>query len=154
MARGLLPQPYVAKTSNLPAIVSDPVQSARLAGLRYIGVPQDGIVRRRSGRGFSYRDADNRRVTDLDLPSRICAQCGRENLPLAPTCVACTAPLVALPDTKPDRRGPVVSPAGIIGAGLIVVSVAVLVVIGARLVTSPRTEVAAAPTPTPTTAGT
>jgi DNA topoisomerase I len=68
---GVAPQASVAKTAKLPAIVSDPVQSARLAGLRYIGVPQDGIVRRRSGRGFSYRDADNRRVTDLDTLRRI-----------------------------------------------------------------------------------
>lgn len=71
MAWGLLPQVCVAKTAKLQALVSDPAHSARLAGLRYIGVPQDGIVRRRSGRGFSYRDADNRRVTDLDTLRRI-----------------------------------------------------------------------------------
>ena len=47
------------------------MQSARLAGLRYIGAPGDGISRRRSGRGFSYRDAVGRRVTELDTLRRI-----------------------------------------------------------------------------------
>ena len=51
--------------------VTDPIQSARLVGLRYIGAPSDGITRRRTGRGFSYRQPDGRRVTDLDTLRRI-----------------------------------------------------------------------------------
>jgi DNA topoisomerase I len=53
------------------AIVTDPIQSARLAGLRYIGAPCEGITRRRTGRGFSYRDAGGQRVIDLDTLRRI-----------------------------------------------------------------------------------
>ena len=53
------------------AIVTDPIQSARLAGLRYIGAPCEGITRRRTGRGFSYRDASGQRVIDLDTLRRI-----------------------------------------------------------------------------------
>ena len=52
-------------------LVTDPIQSARLAGLRYIGAPSDGITRRRTGRGFSYRHPDGQRVTDLDTLRRI-----------------------------------------------------------------------------------
>ena len=61
----------MARQAKLRAVVSDPIQSARLAGLRYIGAPGDGISRRRSGRGFSYRDAAGLRVTDLDTLRRI-----------------------------------------------------------------------------------
>ena len=53
------------------AIVTDPIQSARLAGLRYIGAPCEGITRRRTGRGFSYRDASGQRVIDLETLRRI-----------------------------------------------------------------------------------
>ena len=65
------PLAIVARQPKLQAIVTDPMQSARRAGLRYIGAPCDGIVRRRSGRGFSYRAVDGQRVTDLDTLRRI-----------------------------------------------------------------------------------
>src|SRR6185436_10734640 len=65
------PLAIVARQPKLQAIVTDPMQSARRAGLRYIGAPCEGIVRRRSGRGFSYRAADGQRVTDLDTLRRI-----------------------------------------------------------------------------------
>src|SRR5262249_16608957 len=39
--------------------------------LRYIGAPCEGLTRRRTGRGFSYRDASGLRVTDLDTLRRI-----------------------------------------------------------------------------------
>ena len=38
---GVAAQVCVAKTATLQALVSDPADSARLAGLRYVGVPQD-----------------------------------------------------------------------------------------------------------------
>ncbi|MDQ3810716.1 MAG: DNA topoisomerase IB [Chloroflexota bacterium] len=42
----------------------DPVQSAHLAGLRYVSDDQPGIRRKRSGRGFSYIGPDGRPVRD------------------------------------------------------------------------------------------
>src|SRR5262245_51768539 len=50
-------------TRTRPPIVTDPVQSAQAAGLRYVGGGR-GIRRRRAGAGFVYLDADGRRVTD------------------------------------------------------------------------------------------
>jgi DNA topoisomerase I len=61
----------VSTRTKSNAIVTDPIQSARLAGLRYIGAPCEGITRRRTGRGFSYRDASGQRVIDLDTLRRI-----------------------------------------------------------------------------------
>jgi len=40
----------------------DPVESAKLAGLRYVSDSQAGITRRRTGRWFSYRGLDGERV--------------------------------------------------------------------------------------------
>jgi DNA topoisomerase-1 len=49
----------------------DPVESAKLAGLRYVSDSQAGITRRRTGRGFSYRGLDGERVGDMDTLRRI-----------------------------------------------------------------------------------
>jgi DNA topoisomerase-1 len=52
------------------AIITDPVKSAKAAGLRYVnGGP--GIRRRRVGTGFLYIGPDGRRVTDSDELRRI-----------------------------------------------------------------------------------
>ena len=51
--------------------ISDPVQSARDAGLRYVSDTKPGIVRKRSGKGFRYVDADGKPVTDPDTLARI-----------------------------------------------------------------------------------
>jgi DNA topoisomerase-1 len=52
------------------AIITDPVKSAKAAGLRYVnGGP--GICRRRVGTGFLYIGPDGRRVTDSDELRRI-----------------------------------------------------------------------------------
>jgi DNA topoisomerase I len=64
-------QAIVSTRTKSNALVTDPIQSARLAGLRYIGAPCEGITRRRTGRGFSYRHATGQRVTDLDTLRRI-----------------------------------------------------------------------------------
>ena len=49
----------------------DPRESARAAGLRYSTDARPGITRRRTGRGFSYLDADGHRVTDRAVLRRI-----------------------------------------------------------------------------------
>src|SRR5204862_5108508 len=53
MARGVKTRTRAPKA---PAIVTDPVASARQAGLRYVGETGTGIHRRRAGRGFVYLD--------------------------------------------------------------------------------------------------
>ena len=84
------------------AIVTDPIQSARLAGLRYIGAPCEGITRRRTGRGFSYRDASGQRVIELDTLRRIRALA----IPPAWTDVwICPDPRGHLQATGRDARG-------------------------------------------------
>src|SRR5579885_2699890 len=50
---------------------SDPYESARIAGLRYIAAEGPGIVRKRSGRGFCYLDPDGKLVTDGETLKRI-----------------------------------------------------------------------------------
>jgi DNA topoisomerase-1 len=49
----------------------DPRRSARRAGLRYTSDDRPGISRRRSGRGFSYRDADGKTVRARSTLARI-----------------------------------------------------------------------------------
>ena len=51
--------------------VDDPRAEARLAGLRYASDDRPGIDRRRSGRGFTYRDSDLRTVRDKAMLGRI-----------------------------------------------------------------------------------
>ena len=53
---------------RLPSVASDPVEAARLAGLRYVSDRQPGIARRQGRRGFVYVDASGRRVRD---PARL-----------------------------------------------------------------------------------
>jgi DNA topoisomerase-1 len=48
-----------------------PVDSARLAGLRYVSDQGPGISRRRAGRGFVYTDPGGERVTDKETLGRI-----------------------------------------------------------------------------------
>lgn len=52
-------------------IVSDPAESAKAAGLRYVTDERPGIGRSRAGRGFSYRDASGALVRDRDTLARI-----------------------------------------------------------------------------------
>jgi DNA topoisomerase I len=52
-------------------IVSDPVESARAAGLRYVTDQTPGIRRQRSGKGFVYVDPDGRRLRDAEELLRI-----------------------------------------------------------------------------------
>lgn len=52
-------------------IVTDPVQSAKDAGLRYVSDLQPGIVRKRSGKGFRYIGPDGAPVRDREVLARI-----------------------------------------------------------------------------------
>lgn len=56
------------KVTLLP---SDPYESARIAGLRYVSDDMQGITRRRSGSGFAYFDPDGRLIRDRDTLGRI-----------------------------------------------------------------------------------
>lgn len=56
---------------NLPEIVKDPVESARLAKLRYVSDESPGIWRKRAGKGFTYNDAEGKTVHDPETLARI-----------------------------------------------------------------------------------
>jgi DNA topoisomerase I len=47
-----------------PEIISDPVESAQAAGLRYVSDTQPGIRRKRAGKGFAYVGADGKTIRD------------------------------------------------------------------------------------------
>jgi DNA topoisomerase-1 len=59
------------RKSSLPAIVADPIQSAKVAGLRYMSDDRPGITRVRNGKGFRYVDAEGRAVRDPETLARI-----------------------------------------------------------------------------------
>lgn len=52
-------------------IVTDPVESAKAAGLRYVTDTKPGIQRKRSGKGFRYIDPDSKPVRDKETLARI-----------------------------------------------------------------------------------
>ncbi len=52
-------------------IVSDPIESAKAAGLRYVSDAKLGIQRKRFGKGFRYVDADGKPVRDTETLVRI-----------------------------------------------------------------------------------
>jgi len=54
-----------------PALLTDPVVSARAAGLRYVSDARPGIRRKRSGKGFSYRMPDGALIHDTATLRRI-----------------------------------------------------------------------------------
>lgn len=90
------------KKRSLPEIVTDPVLSAKEAGLRYVSDAQPGIRRRKSGRGFRYVDAQGKPVRDSETLKRIRAQV----IPPAWTRVwICTDPRGHLQATGRDARG-------------------------------------------------
>jgi DNA topoisomerase-1 len=59
------------KKIALPQIVTDPEESAKLAKLQYVSDESPGITRHRSGKGFSYRDAEGQTIRDEDTLARI-----------------------------------------------------------------------------------
>jgi DNA topoisomerase-1 len=52
-------------------IVTDPVESAKSAGLRYVSDAKPGITRKRWRKGFRYFDADGAQVRELETLARI-----------------------------------------------------------------------------------
>jgi DNA topoisomerase I len=52
-------------------VVSDPVESAEAAGLRYVSDTQPGIRRKKSGKGFSYAGTDGKTLRDAKELARI-----------------------------------------------------------------------------------
>ena len=53
------------------ALPTDPYESARIAGLRYVPAEGPGIVRKRAGRGFCYLDPEGRLLRDRETLKRI-----------------------------------------------------------------------------------
>jgi DNA topoisomerase-1 len=47
---------------KVPDVVTDPVLSAKEAGLRYVSDAQPGIRRKKAGKGFRYVDAEGKAV--------------------------------------------------------------------------------------------
>jgi DNA topoisomerase I len=54
-----------------PEVVSDPVESAQAAGLRYVSDTQPGIRRKRAGKGFTYVGPDGKTIRDAKELARI-----------------------------------------------------------------------------------
>ncbi len=54
-----------------PEVVSDPVESAQAAGLRYVSDTQPGIRRKRAGKGFVYLGPDGKTIRDAKELARI-----------------------------------------------------------------------------------
>jgi len=54
-----------------PEVVSDPVESAQAAGLRYVSDTQPGIRRKKAGKGFSYVGPDGKTIRDAKELARI-----------------------------------------------------------------------------------
>ena len=59
------------KAPPIPQIVTDPVASAKAAGLRYVSDQQPGIHRLKSAAGFRYTDADGKPVREKETLARI-----------------------------------------------------------------------------------
>src|ERR1700761_4705277 len=62
---GAMPEP------TGPQTIVDSRDAAEAAGLVYVSCDGPGLTRRRAGKGFSYRDADGRRVSDPSTLARI-----------------------------------------------------------------------------------
>ena len=56
---------------QLPEVVTDPVESAKEAGLRYVSDATPGIVRKRHGKSFRYVGPDGKPVRDAETLARI-----------------------------------------------------------------------------------
>jgi DNA topoisomerase-1 len=59
------------RLKKIPLAPTDPLESAKFAGLRYVTGEGPGIVRRRAGKGFSYVDVDSKPVRDKATLKRI-----------------------------------------------------------------------------------
>jgi DNA topoisomerase I len=59
------------RVKSIPLAPTDPLQSAKFAGLRYVTGEGPSIVRRRAGKGFSYLGVDSKPVRDKATLKRI-----------------------------------------------------------------------------------
>jgi DNA topoisomerase-1 len=57
--------------STTTELVLDPVESSKLAGLRYVTDASPGITRRRRGKSFQYFDPDGKPIRDKNVITRI-----------------------------------------------------------------------------------
>jgi DNA topoisomerase I len=64
-------QPPPVPVGDEMEIITDPVESAKAAGLRYVSDENPGIRRRRVGKGFAYTAADGMRLSDAATLARI-----------------------------------------------------------------------------------
>jgi DNA topoisomerase-1 len=58
-------------TAPPPEVVSDPVESAQAAGLRYVSDTMPGIRRKKAGKGFTYAGANGKAIRDPKELARI-----------------------------------------------------------------------------------
>ena len=83
-------------------IVTDPVESAKSAGLRYVSDAKPGVTRKRWRKGFRYFDAEGAQVRELETLARI------KSLVIPPAWTdvwICTNPKGHLQATGRDARG-------------------------------------------------
>ena len=68
-----MPQPAASKFADLPSLEDskDPEKSAARAGLNYVHDDTPGFTRRKSGKGFSYKDLDGKTIADEQIKARI-----------------------------------------------------------------------------------
>jgi DNA topoisomerase-1 len=59
------------KRKTVKEIITDPAESAKMAGLRYVTDAQPGIHRRHRGKGFQYTDAEGKAIRDKETLGRI-----------------------------------------------------------------------------------
>ncbi|MFL5403471.1 MAG: DNA topoisomerase IB [Gemmatimonadales bacterium] len=60
-----------ARKVSAPEVISDPVESAEAAGLRYVSDTQPGIRRKKAGKGFTYVGTDGKTIRDAKELTRI-----------------------------------------------------------------------------------
>jgi DNA topoisomerase I len=100
---GRADQDTALRTRKKPKeIVTDPVESAKAAGLRYVSDARPGIRRKRHGTGFRYIDPDDKAVRDKETLGRI------KSLVIPPAWKdvwICTNPKGHLQVTGRDARG-------------------------------------------------
>jgi DNA topoisomerase I len=61
----------MSKAKKATTLITDPAESAKAAGLRYVSDAQPGIHRKRQGTGFRYVDAGGKPVRDKENLARI-----------------------------------------------------------------------------------
>ncbi len=66
-----LEDPETLDSGLTVAVFVDPVESAKAAGLRYVTDDEPGIRRRKSGKGFTFLDAQGKTVKDSKVVERI-----------------------------------------------------------------------------------